>query len=80
MDSTRTFNYCLRNVTPEARARLRQSPHHVIEDFCLQRCGDCEQGPFLVVDGALVAGCNHLTLLDDLDRYACIPTSKGQSS
>ncbi len=68
MDTTRTINYCLRNVTPEARVRLRQSSHHVIEDFCLQRCGDCEQGPFLVVDGDLVAGCNHLALLHELDR------------
>lgn len=62
------INYCLRNVSPETRALLRHSHFKVIEDFCLHRCGNCYDGPFLVVEGHLVTGDSHQMILEKLGR------------
>jgi uncharacterized protein YuzB (UPF0349 family) len=61
------INYCLKNVaTPQIRAMLRNSGYQVVEDFCLQRCGQCFAGPFVVIDGAEVVGDSHQAIIDAL--------------
>jgi|GEM_PF-3340360 len=35
----------------------------IVERRCLQRCGDCYRGDFLVVDGTLETADSHATLL-----------------
>lgn len=60
------INYCLSNVTAETRRQLRGLEHVVVEDFCLQRCGDCFAGPFLLIDGQLVRGESHAQLIHEL--------------
>jgi uncharacterized protein YuzB (UPF0349 family) len=62
------INYCLSNVNPEARCLLRQSQFHVIEDFCLHRCGLCYEGPFLIVDGEELLGDSHQEILERLNK------------
>ncbi len=68
VDSTQhvVINYCLSNVTAETRRQLRALDHVVVEDFCLQRCGDCFAGPFLLVDGQAVVGESHAQLIHEL--------------
>ena len=57
--------YCIRNVEPGDRRRLDALDVDVSERFCLQRCGDCDAEPFLVIDGRYVAG-GHRALADAL--------------
>jgi uncharacterized protein YuzB (UPF0349 family) len=56
-------NYCLNNVTAEVRRQLPALDLVAVEDYCLQRCGDCFAGPFLVVDGKLITGASHAQIL-----------------
>jgi uncharacterized protein YuzB (UPF0349 family) len=56
--------YCLTNVTPAARTRLREREQHTVERRCLQRCGRCRRSAFLIVDGERVTGTGHDELLD----------------
>lgn len=58
---------CLSNVSADARIALDESDHEVRETFCLDRCGDCYDRPFLVVDGELRTGDSHEVLLESLD-------------
>lgn len=58
---------CLSNVSSDARIALDQSDHEVRETICLDRCGDCYDQPFLVVDGDLQTGSSHRELLRSLD-------------
>lgn len=62
------INYCLRNVGPEIRALLRNSEFYIVEDFCLHRCGQCYESPFLVVDGAEIVACSHQEILEKLRK------------
>jgi uncharacterized protein YuzB (UPF0349 family) len=55
--------YCLNNVDVATRAALWASGLAVEESSCLQRCGQCWAGPFLVVDGEVIVGAPHLALL-----------------
>lgn len=55
--------YCLNNVDARARAWLLARGLRLGESSCLQRCGQCYSGPFLVIDGELVAGATHDALL-----------------
>jgi uncharacterized protein YuzB (UPF0349 family) len=57
------IEYCVNNVDAPTRARLAACGLPVEESSCLQRCGHCFAGPFLVVDGALLDGAPHLALL-----------------
>lgn len=61
------INYCLQNIDPATRALLRTCGHSVIEDVCLQRCGRCYDGPYLVVNGAVVTGESHQEILEKID-------------
>jgi len=61
---------CLQNADPATRERLRRIDREAggvrtALSPCLQRCGDCRLGPFLVVDGELGRG-RHGALLDGL--------------
>jgi len=60
------INYCLSNVDMVTRHVLQQSGFDVIEDLCLQRCGQCQEGPYLVVDGEVVTGTSHGEILDGI--------------
>lgn len=51
-----TIEYCINNVDDDVRAGLLSSGLGVRESQCLQRCGHCYAGPFLVVDGELIEG------------------------
>jgi len=62
------INYCLSNIEPETRPLLHQSHFHPIEDFCLGRCGYCEAGAFLVVDGEVVTGESHREIIRKLEQ------------
>lgn len=63
----RTIEYCLNNVDADARRRLGdRGTDEVVETRCLQRCGDCYRGPFLVVDGELATGDSHAGILSAL--------------
>lgn len=57
--------YCLSNVTAEARACLTDAPVEAAGLNCLEHCGHCYRTPFLVVDGEFVAGDSHDRLLAD---------------
>lgn len=62
--------YCLSNVPAPARALLQACGLPVREDSCLQRCGCCYDGPFLVVDGEIVEGASHREILEQIGRGA----------
>ena len=62
--------YCLSNVPTPARAMLQACGLPVREDSCLQRCGCCYDGPFLVVDGEVVEGASHREILERIGRGA----------
>lgn len=57
-----TIEYCLNNVSAATRNRLTEL-NCTVERRCLQRCGTCYDGDFLVVDGACKAGKPHADLL-----------------
>lgn len=57
------IQYCISNVDPDRRARLEATDAAVRATSCLQRCGSCYEGAFLVLDGEFVAG-DHLDLLE----------------
>lgn len=59
--------YCLGNVDPAIRRRLRSRPD-AREAACLEHCGRCDAGPFLVVDGTVRTAGNHGTILDGADE------------
>lgn len=61
------IEYCLNNVDAEVRTRLRALDDRTIERPCMQRCGDCWSGPFLVVDGERRCGSSHEVLIDRLE-------------
>ncbi|WP_121821736.1 DUF1450 domain-containing protein [Halostella salina] len=61
------IEYCLRNVDGAARERLRRRDD-TRERVCLDRCGRCYAGPFLVVDGRVETAESHRALLDAVDR------------
>lgn len=58
---------CLSNVSSDARVALNESDHEIREAFCLDRCGQCYDDPFLVVNGDLRTGDSHRDLLRLLD-------------
>ncbi len=58
-----TIEYCVGNVDPDTRERLRSLDHTTIEKPCLQRCGSCFRGPLLVIDGEAVVGESYDDLL-----------------
>jgi len=71
-----TIEYCLRNVDGETRERLAggagtdadatsdaDTGAEIVEQRCLQRCGDCYRAAFLVVDGRLETADSHASLL-----------------
>lgn len=62
------ISYCLSNVSQETRRRLKCSGRVVIEDVCLQRCGHCFGGPFLLVGERLVSGASHEEMLQSIDE------------
>jgi uncharacterized protein YuzB (UPF0349 family) len=57
-----TVEYCLNNVGATARDRLSDLDC-TVERRCLQRCGNCYRGDFLVIDGELATGRPHATLI-----------------
>lgn len=60
-----TIAYCLHNVDSDVRGQLTavETDAETVERRCLQRCGDCHRGDFLVVDGRLEADGSHADLL-----------------
>lgn len=61
------IEYCLGNVDPDARRRLR-SRSDAREATCLDHCGRCHAGPFIVVDDDVVEGPTHEAILHATDR------------
>ncbi|MFB6135613.1 MAG: DUF1450 domain-containing protein [Halobacteriaceae archaeon] len=61
---TDTVEYCIGNVDLDARALLRDSEFDTVESFCLDRCGECCDGAFVVADGELRLGEDHAAVLD----------------
>jgi uncharacterized protein YuzB (UPF0349 family) len=57
-----TIEYCLNNVGPEVRNTLLDIEGS-IEHQCLQRCGECYEDDFLVIDGDIERGDSHADLL-----------------
>jgi uncharacterized protein YuzB (UPF0349 family) len=74
-DASRTVEFCINNVDDGARALLVESGLAVGESMCLQRCGHCYAGPFLVVDGELIEGVPHAALVRR--ALACRPPVGG---
>lgn len=66
-----TVSYCLSNVDAETRRWLRQCEFSVVEDHCLQRCGDCLLGPFLLVGNTMVQGESHEMIMARLHAEMC---------
>ncbi len=62
-----SIEFCLGNVDPATRRRLRSRPD-AREATCLEHCGRCAAGPFLVVDGTVRAGGSHEAVLDGADE------------
>lgn len=55
---------CLANTTPPVRDTLQASTCATVQARpCLQRCGHCRRGPFLILDGGFVSGGDHVALL-----------------
>ena len=59
---------CLSNVSSDARTALNESDHEVREAICLDRCGDCYDRSFVVVDGDLWIGDSHRDILRSIDE------------
>lgn len=59
-----TVECCLRNVTPEGRRAARRRGIDLTVAPCLEHCGHCRAGPFVVVDGDLRTGESFPALLD----------------
>lgn len=57
---------CVSNVDAEARALLTESDVDAVESYCLDRCGECYEGPFLVVDGTVVRGKSYEAVLGEV--------------
>lgn len=55
---------CLSNVDAEERARLAADSVDLTVHPCLEQCGICYTGTFLVVDGELEIGPDHETILE----------------
>jgi uncharacterized protein YuzB (UPF0349 family) len=62
--NTRLIEFCLNNVDADTRRILLSHAPMVKEQPCLQRCGRCYEGPFLVVDGELREGESHQDMLE----------------
>lgn len=48
-----TVEYCLNNLDADIRNALESSPARTRQLCCMDRCGTCYHGPFLVIDGEL---------------------------
>lgn len=59
---------CLNNVSSGARTALNESDHEVRETICLDRCGDCYDRSFMVVEGNLRIGDSHRDILRSIDE------------
>lgn len=59
---------CLGNVTADLRQKLHESDHRVREAMCLDRCGQCCDRSFLIVDGTMLEADSPAALLSLLER------------
>ena len=59
---------CIDNVDVNSQQAIEASDETVDVQYCLQRCGICYKDSFLVVDGDVVTGEDHLKLLDTLEK------------
>jgi uncharacterized protein YuzB (UPF0349 family) len=68
----RLIEYCVSNVTATERRRLEDADVDANARMCLEQCGRCYSGPFLVVNGERRQGQSHrdllATLAPDADR------------
>lgn len=55
---------CTNNLSMDEWADLRESEIGVDQQYCLQRCGVCHDGPFMIVDGEMVRGESYDELLN----------------
>jgi uncharacterized protein YuzB (UPF0349 family) len=58
---------CIDNLDPESRQAIEASEESVDIRYCLQRCGRCYREHFFVVDGDVITGADHATLLERLE-------------
>lgn len=71
------LSYCVNNVDDAARALLRAHACATAEEHCLQRCGACYEGPFLLLDGQFFSGPSHHAILDALPVAQLALAGKG---
>ena len=55
---------CVHNLTGDSREPVDRIDDEVRMSFCLDRCGTCYEGPFLVIDGKLQAGGSYKEILN----------------
>lgn len=58
--------YCMANVSASTLERLQRSDCSTRATMCLDHCGECCSGAFLVVDGEFREGASHRSLLADV--------------
>lgn len=64
---SRLIECCLQNADASGLGAWRASACNVRVAPCLQRCGDCRRGSFVVVEGELTTGENHDALRSRID-------------
>lgn len=61
------IEYCRHNGDCTVNDVLLDSSLDVDVRFCLDRCGECYDEPFLLVDGEMVTGSSHREILAEID-------------
>lgn len=64
------IEYCLGNVTEKERQVLRDSSIPTRECRCLDHCGDCFEGGFVVKDGEMCTGDDYESVMDTVKEKA----------
>lgn len=62
---TECIEACVSNVDRQTRSRLSDADVSTSVYPCLEHCGRCYREPVLIVDGELVTGESHATLLTE---------------
>lgn len=57
---------CTNNLTMDSWETLRKSEIEFDQQYCLQRCGVCHDGPFVVIDGEMISGASYDEIIDQI--------------
>lgn len=58
--------YCVSNIDEETRMVFEKSDLEFRESYCLDHCHECYNSAFLAIDGDLIQGKDHATVLNKL--------------